>query len=510
MTTIKQTDQRGNRIVSNYLKKHGPMEVGDQAEAVKWAERMLKVAGFDPGPMDKSFTQKTARAISQFQEATGLPVTGELNRGTFNALKKVEARVHSTEDLFIGVGQKGKSVLQAEQRLHKLGYDTGKVDGIYDADTARAVKQFRADEAKVQDGPSSLKREAFNALKQEAAGLDHDPYHARVIKNRPEHRRLDELTAQKAGATTPPTTTSQQGAPAPSIEGFGKGDSGRHVSNVQAHLKAAGYNPGTADGKFDSRTEAMVKKFQRETGLEQTGRVDGETWHHLKQSYLYATGKADPAQFEGERSAEVKRTEQALKAAGYDPGKIDGVFDNKTEQAVKKFEKKHKLEVDGKVTTGQLAAIVAAKKKIPGGKEAYKIAHSLLGKNASWVKTHEPLGKYMPDWVGNTVNCASFVTACNQKAGLLKGNQHQNGCSALKSMLDHDQDWKRVSLKHAKPGDIVIFSIGGDPTAHTVLFGGWRNGRPIFIGSNNANRDGTQRITQGYMGYPINGIWQHK
>ena len=183
MTTIKQNDQRGIRIVSDYLKKHGPMEVGDKAGAVKWAERMLKVAGFDPGPMDKSFTQKTARAISQFQEATGLPVTGELNRATFNALKKVEARVHSTEDLFIGVGQKGKSVLQAEQRLHKLGYNTGKVDGIYDADTAHAVKQFRADEAKVQDGPSSLKREAFNALKQEAAGLNHDPYHARVIKN---------------------------------------------------------------------------------------------------------------------------------------------------------------------------------------------------------------------------------------------------------------------------------------------------------------------------------------
>jgi hypothetical protein len=73
-------------------------------------------------------------------------------------------------------------------------------------------------------------------------------------------------------------------------------------------------------------------------------------------------------------------------------------------------------------------------------------------------------------------------------------------------MLDHDKDdWKRVSLKNAKPGDIVIFDIG-----HTVLFGGWRNGRPWYIGSNNANADGTQRITQGYMGYSIRGIWQPK
>ncbi|MBN2360412.1 MAG: peptidoglycan-binding protein [Deltaproteobacteria bacterium] len=500
MTNVKQVDQRGNRIISEHLKKHGPLEMGDQAKAVQWAERMLKVAGFDPGPMDRKFTAKTARAISQFQASVGLTPTGEFNRATFNALKKVEDRVHSRNDVFMGRGEKGKDVLHAEQRLRKLGYDVGKVDGIYDADTARAVKAFRADQADLEDGFGSMRRKAFDALKREAHALDHDPYHGRVTKNVKQHKRLDELTAAKANETWPhrrlfPDESYQHG--------FGPGSEGRHVANVQAHLKAAGYNPGVTDGKYDDRTEAMVKRFQKETGLEVTGRVDRETWHHLKQSYLYATGTADPAQFLGEHSAAVKKTERALKAAGYDPGKIDGVFDERTEKAVKKFEKQHKLKVDGKVTTGQLAAIVAAKKDVATGKAAYKVAHSLLGKNASWVKTHEPLGKYMPDWVGNTVNCASFVTACHQKAGTLKANQHQNSCRALGNMLDHDKAWKRVSLKNAKPGDIVIFDIG-----HTVLFGGWRNGRPWYIGSNNANSDGTQRITQGYMGYPIRGIWQ--
>jgi hypothetical protein len=43
-----------------------------------------------------------------------------------------------------------------------------------------------------------------------------------------------------------------------------------------------------------------------------------------------------------------------------------------------------------------------------------------------------------------------------------------------------------------------------------VLFAGWKGGRPTFIGSNNVNPDGSQRITKGHMGYPITEIWQHR
>jgi cell wall-associated NlpC family hydrolase len=254
----------------------------------------------------------------------------------------------------------------------------------------------------------------------------------------------------------------------------------------------------------------MVKKFQSETGLPATGTVDAETWGHLKKSYLYASGKADPSQTIGERSSAVKDTEQALKKLGFKTGAVDGVFDAKTQQAVRAWERKNHKTVNGQVSQAEFNKIQAQEKAASqNGAAAYKTARSLLGKNASWVKTHEPLGKYMPDWVGNTVNCASFVSACLRKNGLMDGHQEVS-VRGLADQLSHDKDWKRVSLRDAKPGDVVCFNVGGRDYAHTVMFAGWKNGKPVFIGSNNANADGTQRITQGYMGYPINAIYQYQ
>ncbi|MFD5848800.1 S41 family peptidase [Cytobacillus pseudoceanisediminis] len=51
-------------------------------------------------------------------------------------------------------------------------------------------------------------------------------------------------------------------------------------------------------------------------------------------------------------SAQVKAGQQMLKALGYDPGREDGFFDEKTEQAVKEFQAAEKLEQNG-VLSGQ-------------------------------------------------------------------------------------------------------------------------------------------------------------
>ncbi|MFH1810445.1 MAG: peptidoglycan-binding protein [Pseudomonadota bacterium] len=498
MVSVAQRDRIGHKAIAAELKNDGPMQLGEQGAAVKWAERMLKTAGFDPGPMDKSFTAKTETAIKQFQASVGLEATGAFDKKTFEALKKVETR-RREHDQFIGVGQKGGKVLSAEQRLRTLGYDVGKVDGIFDKQTAAAVKAFRADQGNLKDNTSIMGQFARGVLKSQVQGLHHDPYRARVTKEKAAHRRLDAATKEKADAVT-----------ADGLKGFGPGAQGRAVKNVQEHLKAAGYNPGVADGKFDARTTAMVKRFQREKGLTADGRVDDKTWAALSKSYLYASKQASPAQALGERSAAVKQTEKALKTLGYKTGKVDGIFDKQTAQAVRAYERKQHLTVDSKVGQGEFNKIQAdAKKKAAGGKP-YQIARSLLGKNASWVKTHEPLGKYMPDWVPNNVNCASFVTACLQKAGQLKGSQHDNSVQYMMNTLDADPDFKRVSLRDAKPGDVVVFNVNGNSHGHTVLFAGWKNGQPQFIGSNNANADGSQRITQGGSNYPITAIYHCK
>jgi peptidoglycan hydrolase-like protein with peptidoglycan-binding domain len=49
----------------------------------------------------------------------------------------------------------------------------------------------------------------------------------------------------------------------------------------------------------------------------------------------------------GSRGEDVRRLQEALKRLGFDPGPIDGIFGPKTEAAVKAFQKKYGLVVDG-------------------------------------------------------------------------------------------------------------------------------------------------------------------
>jgi hypothetical protein len=110
----------------------------------------------------------------------------------------------------------------------------------------------------------------------------------------------------------------------------------------------------------------------------------------------------------------------------------------------------------------------------------------------------------MDDWVPNNINCANFVSGCLQTAGLIPKREHNDSVLGLMHNLDRDRHFRRVSLHNARPGDVVSFNTGH--SHHVVMFAGWKNGRPLFIGSNNVNRDGSQRITMGHMNYRIMAI----
>jgi peptidoglycan hydrolase-like protein with peptidoglycan-binding domain len=65
-----------------------PTGTVDRAEITK-AQEHLKAAGFDPGNTDGVVDQPTERAIRQFQQAKGIPVTGRLDVQTRAALLEV-------------------------------------------------------------------------------------------------------------------------------------------------------------------------------------------------------------------------------------------------------------------------------------------------------------------------------------------------------------------------------------------------------------------------------------
>ena len=58
---------------------------------------------------------------------------------------------------------------------------------------------------------------------------------------------------------------------------------------------------------------------------------------------------AEPLLKKGSSDPAVRDLQEALKALGYDPGPIDGIFGTKTESAVKKFQQAREITADGVV-----------------------------------------------------------------------------------------------------------------------------------------------------------------
>ncbi|WNL46593.1 LysM peptidoglycan-binding domain-containing protein [Dyella sp. BiH032] len=140
-----------------------------------------------------------------------------------------------------------------------------------------------------------------------------------------------------------------------------------------------------------------------------------------------------------------------------------------------------------------------------GGK-AVDIARQFLGRNASELKRSGALP--MNPNVPSDVCCANFVSAVLQKAGLLDrhtdlvSGSSRTGLGAAGSIgrILKERGWKVVDAAHAKPGDVCILNNGG----HVELVASNDHGNIQLIGSNNTNRDGTQRV--GY-GHPYGGAW---
>ena len=144
------------------------------------------------------------------------------------------------------------------------------------------------------------------------------------------------------------------------------GSTGSEVRKMQQRLKELGYLKGSADGDFGEATETAVKNFQANNGLTVDGKAGNATLNKLysdsarKAPTTTATNtpKATNTPFtslkNGSTGAEVKKMQQRLKALGYLKGSADGDFGDATEAAVKAFQARNGLTVDGKAGTATL------------------------------------------------------------------------------------------------------------------------------------------------------------
>ena len=139
-------------------------------------------------------------------------------------------------------GCTGDAVKTLQDKLNTLGYNSGNVDGIFGAKTYAAVTAFQ---------------------KANSLGVD---------------GIVGKLTWAKLYGVSPamPVETTVVGRPMVSY-----GSRGDAVRKLQELLNALGYDCGSVDGIFGSKTKAAVLAFQKANGLGADGIVGPLTWGKL-------------------------------------------------------------------------------------------------------------------------------------------------------------------------------------------------------------------------------------
>lgn len=234
-----------------------------------------------------------------------------------------------------GVAFADPTVRYLQQALHDLGYSVGGIDGFVGEQTTSAVRAFQADNSLDETGTVDI--ETLRALSEASPEA-----HTEVVEA---------------------------------------------IQHVLAEL---GYYTSVVDGVIGPASTQAVADFQESAGLPATGKLDGETFELLIDTYdaevtqahfraLEASGvgggvpvapKAVPAGADqseylqqGDTGPEVQALQERLEELGYRPGSVNGEFAAETASAVMAFQKAEGLQRDsivGPQVLGRLADPQAA------------------------------------------------------------------------------------------------------------------------------------------------------
>ena len=228
----------------------------------------------------------------------------------------------------LGIGSNGDKVRALQQALTELGYYKSTVDGVFAAGTLSAMKAFQEK----------------NSLR--ATGVASPEIQQLIYEKRPRNAG-GKLVYLKL---------------LPPIPGFPmqQGDVGDAVMQLNRGLIDLGHYTGTPTSEYTLKTSNAVKAFQKAHSIKQTGKTDAFTLLAINTALGIVTQPtpqpgspevtAPPSYVtlkKGTKGVAVTQLQTRLVSLGYDQTAPDGDFGSKTEAAVKAFQMRNNLLVNG-------------------------------------------------------------------------------------------------------------------------------------------------------------------
>ncbi|MBO7399865.1 MAG: peptidoglycan-binding protein [Clostridia bacterium] len=242
-------------------------------------------------------------------------------------------------------GSESESVARLQYRLNRIAIDypaipfIEKADGVYDAQTVNAVKEFQ------------------RIFGLPVTGRTDEETWYRVIYIYTAVKKLAETESENF-------TVVNEGFPGRDLDIGMRGlDVLRmeiYLRQISAYFGADTIPPVTVNGVYDEDTRRAVSAFQRFYGIDVSGKVDEPTWNAVVSVYYDVAEELPPSLppypgrpvKAGSTGEDVKFIQNALNSIRrgvkeIPPLDVDGMYGPKTENAVKAFQKYYGLVPDG-------------------------------------------------------------------------------------------------------------------------------------------------------------------
>lgn len=129
-----------------------PLGPGDTGDAVLDLQQRLAALQLVSDDAPGEYGEHTARAVGELQARRGLPANGLCDRHTWSALVEAGYRLGDRPLYRREPMMRGDDVAELQRRLSTLGFDPGRIDGIFGDQTRTVVTEFQRNVALTPDG----------------------------------------------------------------------------------------------------------------------------------------------------------------------------------------------------------------------------------------------------------------------------------------------------------------------------------------------------------------------